>query len=146
MYSFSLFYYSSVWDSILQGWNEKLSMNLTNLSFHESSIISFYRKGQDIVLFIEDITVSEEKVKALLMAYSIESVDDGKNEITDNDFMLFDDGEILNILINDNLIEVVIEWVDYKNNLYKTLFYSIKCKKNSLAVLLGEDNISEVLI
>ncbi len=121
-------------------------MNLTNLSFHESSIISFYRKGQDIVLFIEDITVSEEKVKALLMAYSIESVDDGKNEITDNDFMLFDDGEILNILINDNLIEVVIEWVDYKNNLYKTLFYSIKCKKNSLAVLLGEDNISEVLI
>lgn len=121
-------------------------MKLNDFSFHETTIVSFHKENEDVVLYIEDAIAYDELFNITLTAYSVESINNGDTEIIGNDFMICNDGEILNIIIKNNLIEIIIEWVNFKENFYKTLFYRIKCKKVTLTILEGESNNLEIEI
>lgn len=89
-------------------------IDISRLDFHESTVIGFKRRNNDLELICEQVfygTELKEKVSVIFRNITNFETDATNSPIN---LMAAEDGEIIFLDISENSAEFVIEWNDYK--------------------------------
>jgi len=95
-----------------------------NLSFHESTVITFEGKDGEFVTLLEDVSHNDEVENILITVKNVSKMTkDGviKNELG----MFFNDGEVLSLELDEEKLFILIEWNDFPTIKSQTVAYEI---------------------
>lgn len=90
-------------------------VNLVGISFHESTVIKFYKLGLSIFLDLQGVGINGVDQDIKLEFRNVhEFFEDGVRSGQVN--MLFPDGEILTLRQAGSQIDFIIEWNDFESH------------------------------
>ena len=94
-------------------------MIFDKLSFHESSIEELLLEKDSIVISFTDVSFFPKKLngRIFIEGSPIMKVD---GNLQGDVYKTYPDGEVINMEIFPNKIEVIVEWNDFKNHLCMT--------------------------
>ncbi len=101
---------------------------LNDFSFHEATLVNFITdtEKEQVGIELDGVTVADNKKISgrLFIKSKLNFKIEGKkvHEIK----KIYEDGEVLDLEINNNKIELLIEWNDFLNKKTLTLFYEIE--------------------
>ena len=102
-------------------------MKEENLYFHESTVVEFTSYPTFIRLCLEDIHAGEQIKNAELLFEGVKKLEvDDKPAVLP--LMAAPDGEILTLKMNDNTIELLIEWNNFECHDQFVKYYFIECE------------------
>lgn len=105
-----------------------------NMSFHEATVVRFFRSDSVLELELEDVLVGGFKSRVILSVSPVFSVEiDGVS--SDIHLMEADDGEVLTLELSANSLSLIVEWNDFSLGQSFTRSYQVVGGSIAVAVI-----------
>jgi hypothetical protein len=103
-------------------------MKREDLCCHEATVLEFIKYQTSILLRLEDVHIGEQVANIELLFNGIRKLE-VDNKPTEFPLMAAEDGEILTLDLNDNTVELLIEWNDFTHRSRFVKSYLIECEE-----------------
>ncbi len=110
-------------------------MNITEdkLSFHDASLVGVLREKDSLTLALEDVSIGDNQVSITATVSNIETVTRDGLRVAGME-METDDGEVLRLTINNDVIILVVTWHKHAPHSQYTHTYQMSGKRIRLDI------------